>query len=188
MQISIQSPAKAEHKHLARINARCFKRATFHYKFSVWLLFRELNKQFYMPCCLYNWMCISQTSKWSECRGGGLSLHFTSAKLQTRVSVLIPRVGAEGGGGGWNPCAVSQSVLCNTRQIIHLSQRRECILQVSVIQVSILPADFTRHWHRRTSACSPPDCINTPGDTGDCIQFPQRHLLGEREKKKRKIN
>ncbi|CAB1421399.1 unnamed protein product [Pleuronectes platessa] len=37
-----------------------------------------------------------------------------------------------------------------------------------------MPADFTRHWHHLTSACSPPDCINTPGDTVDCIQFHSR--------------
>lgn len=78
MYISVQSPAKAEHKHLARINAHSFKRTTFHYKFSAWLLLRELNKQFYMRCCLYNWMCISQTSKWSEHSSRGLPIHFTS--------------------------------------------------------------------------------------------------------------
>lgn len=114
-----------------------------------------------------------------------LSSFYLSQTSDTGFCSHTAGVAVEGGGGGWNPCAVSQSVLCNTRQIIHLSQKRECILQVSVIQVSILPADFTRHWHRRTSACSPPDCINTPGDTVDCIQFPHRHLLGEREKKEK---
>lgn len=67
-----------------------------------------------------------------------------------RVSLLIPL------GGGWNPSVVSLSVLCNTRQIIRLSQRHKCILQVSVIQVSILLADFTRHWHHHIPACSCP--------------------------------
>lgn len=98
-------------------------------------------------------------------------------------------------GGGWNPSVVSLSVFRNTRQIIRLSQRRECILQVSVIQVSILPTDFTRHWHHRTSACSLLDCINTPSDTVDCIQFHTRSDISgrtctshEREKEKRNIN
>lgn len=44
MQVSSQSPVKAEHKHLARINARSFKRTTFHYKFSVWLLLGETEQ------------------------------------------------------------------------------------------------------------------------------------------------
>lgn len=100
-------------------------------------------------------------------------------------------------GGGWNPSVVSLSVLCNTRQIILPSQRRECILQVSVIQVSIPPADFTRHWHHRTSACLLPDCINTPSDTVDCIQFHTRSDIsgctctsheGEEEEKNGNIN
>lgn len=90
------------------------------------------------------------------------------------LSLTSDRVSSYTTGGGWNPSLVSLSVLCNTRQIILPSERRECILQVSVIQVSILPADFTRHWHHCSSACSLPDCINTPCDTVDCIQFHTR--------------
>lgn len=97
-------------------------------------------------------------------------------------------------GVGWNPSVVSLSVLCNTRQIILLALRRECILQVSIIQVSILPADFTRHCHHSTSACSLPDYINTPSDTVDCIQFHScrdityAQLSGERKRKETLTN